>query len=193
MLCRMGLGLTSDLLPIRHLTRPFLSAGLVFARGAAYRPPLTIVSRRPPPDIPQGKDEVPRNPRPLPAMTTEEVSAHFVNRSLSFACTDAFTLKVSPWPRCAVVRDKKTYEILIGPRVAYVNSKKSVDNRAVYRNRARRRLDRAAKAILPLYAQPRYDYVFFLREPCITQHMDVLKNNILLALKRVHCLRLPVK
>ncbi|KAI9225398.1 MAG: hypothetical protein DHS80DRAFT_33744 [Piptocephalis tieghemiana] len=147
-----------------------------------FSPP---VSDRPKPN----KDKAPYNPRRLPAMTAEEVSHHIANYKLRQIRTEAFTLKISDWPPTCIVLDKKTREPLLGPRVAYVNSKKAVDNRAFYRNHARRRLNQAAESILPRHAVLRCDYLFFLREACISRPMADLRKDIHLALKHLNCLR----
>lgn len=57
---------------------------------------------------------------------------------------------------------------------------------AVTRNRVRRRLREAARAVLPVAGQPGHDYVLIARQGALGRSFDDLKADILRALKAVH-------
>jgi ribonuclease P protein component len=57
---------------------------------------------------------------------------------------------------------------------------------AVTRNRARRRLREAARAVLPVAGQPGHDYVLIARAGALTRSFEGLKGDIEKALKAVH-------
>lgn len=57
---------------------------------------------------------------------------------------------------------------------------------AVVRNRARRRLREAARAVLPVAGQPGHDYVLIARQGTLGRSFDDLKADILRALRAVH-------
>jgi ribonuclease P protein component len=80
----------------------------------------------------------------------------------------------------APVCENQVPEIL---RVGFTCSKK-VGN-AVARNRAKRRLRAAAAAILPVHAQPGYDYVLIGRQETLRRPYALLLQDLQTALKRV--------
>jgi ribonuclease P protein component len=57
---------------------------------------------------------------------------------------------------------------------------------AVIRNRVRRRLREAARAVLPVAAQPGHDYVLIARQGALGRSSDDLKGDLMRALKAVH-------
>jgi len=57
---------------------------------------------------------------------------------------------------------------------------------AVVRNRVRRRLREAARAVLPVAGKPGHDYVLIARQGALGRSFDDLKADILRALKAVH-------
>lgn len=67
---------------------------------------------------------------------------------------------------------------------------KKVGN-AVVRNRAKRRLREAARAVLPLYATPGSDYVLIGREATLTRPFAALLEDLKQALRKVHGGRPP--
>jgi len=69
-------------------------------------------------------------------------------------------------------------------RVGFTASRK-IGN-AVARNRARRRLKAAAKALLPLYGQPGNDYVLVARRETLTRTFDGLLCDLKSALVAAH-------
>jgi len=62
---------------------------------------------------------------------------------------------------------------------------------AVVRNRAKRRLREAARAVLPLYATPGSDYVLVGREATLTRQFASLIEDLKQALRKVHGGRSP--
>ena len=76
-----------------------------------------------------------------------------------------------------------------GIRLGFTVTKK-VGN-AVVRNRAKRRLREAARAVLPLYATPGYDYVLIGRDATLTRSFSGLIEDLKLALRKVHGGRPP--
>ena len=77
----------------------------------------------------------------------------------------------------------------VGIRLGFTVTKK-VGN-AVVRNRAKRRLREAARAVLPLYATPGYDYVLIGRDATLTRPFSSLVEDLKLALRKVHGGRPP--
>lgn len=67
---------------------------------------------------------------------------------------------------------------------------KKVGN-AVVRNRAKRRLREAARAVLPLYATPGCDYVLIGRDATLTRPFATLIEDLKQALRKVHGARPP--
>ena len=67
---------------------------------------------------------------------------------------------------------------------------KKVGN-AVVRNRARRRLREAARAVLPLYASAGHDYVLIAREATPVRPFAALIDDLKQALRKVHGGRSP--
>ncbi len=67
---------------------------------------------------------------------------------------------------------------------------KKVGN-AVVRNRAKRRLREAARAVLPLYGAPGCDYVLIGREATLTRPFTALIEDLKQALRKVHGGRPP--
>ena len=76
-----------------------------------------------------------------------------------------------------------------GIRVGFTVTKK-VGN-AVVRNRAKRRLREAARAVLPLYATPGCDYVLIGRDATLTRPFATLIDDLRQALRKVHGGRPP--
>lgn len=76
-----------------------------------------------------------------------------------------------------------------GIRLGFTVTKK-VGN-SVVRNRAKRRLREAARAVLPLYARPGYDYVLIGRDATLTRPFAALIEDLKLALRKVHGGRPP--
>jgi ribonuclease P protein component len=74
-------------------------------------------------------------------------------------------------------------------RVGFTVTKK-VGN-AVIRNRAKRRLREAARAVLPLYAAPGHDYVLIGRDATLTRPFATLVEDLKQALRKVHGGRPP--
>jgi ribonuclease P protein component len=74
-------------------------------------------------------------------------------------------------------------------RVGFTVTKK-VGN-AVVRNRAKRRLREASRAVLPLYATPGHDYVLIGRDATLTRPFATLVNDLIEALRKVHGGRPP--
>jgi ribonuclease P protein component len=74
-------------------------------------------------------------------------------------------------------------------RVGFTVTKK-VGN-AVVRNRAKRRLREAARAVLPLYATPGHDYVLIGRDATLTRPFATLVEDLKQALRKVHGGRPP--
>lgn len=72
-------------------------------------------------------------------------------------------------------------------RVGFTASKK-VGN-AVIRNRAKRRMREAARAVLPLFAQCRYDYVIIARASIIDRSYEHLLDDLKKALISLHSRR----
>ena len=62
---------------------------------------------------------------------------------------------------------------------------------AVVRNRARRRLREVARAVLPLYGAPGYDYVLIAREATPVRPFASLIEDLKLALRKMHGGRPP--
>jgi len=62
---------------------------------------------------------------------------------------------------------------------------------AVVRNRAKRRLREAARAVLPLYATPGCDYVLIARDATPERPFAALVEDLKLALRKVHGGRPP--
>jgi len=62
---------------------------------------------------------------------------------------------------------------------------------AVVRNRAKRRLREAARAVLPLYATPGCDYVLIARDATPERPFAALIEDLKLALRKVHGGRPP--
>lgn len=62
---------------------------------------------------------------------------------------------------------------------------------AVQRNRARRRLREAARAVLPVHAAPGHDYVLIARASTSTRPYDLLVRDLERALKRLDLWRAP--
>nr|WP_259400518.1 ribonuclease P protein component [Roseovarius sp. SCSIO 43702] len=70
-------------------------------------------------------------------------------------------------------------------RMGFTCSKK-VGN-AVARNRAKRRLREAARAVLPLHGKPGWDYVLIGRaEATAARPFDALKDDLVTALRKLH-------
>jgi len=76
-----------------------------------------------------------------------------------------------------------------GLRVGFTVTKKV--GIAVVRNRAKRRLREAARAVLPLYACPGHDYVLIGREATLTRPFASLVEDLKQALRKVHGGRPP--
>ena len=74
-------------------------------------------------------------------------------------------------------------------RVGFTVTKK-VGN-AVVRNRAKRRLREAARAVLPLYASAGHDYVLIGRDATLTRPFATLVEDLKQALRKVHGGRPP--
>jgi ribonuclease P protein component len=74
-------------------------------------------------------------------------------------------------------------------RVGFTVTKK-VGN-AVIRNRAKRRLREASRAVLPLYAAPGHDYVLIGRDATLTRPFATLIEDLKQALRKVHGGRPP--
>jgi ribonuclease P protein component len=70
------------------------------------------------------------------------------------------------------------------PRVGFTCTKKL--GNAVTRNRIRRRLKEAARAVLPGVARCGFDYVLIGREASETRAFDALKNDIISAVSKLH-------
>jgi len=71
-----------------------------------------------------------------------------------------------------------------GPRVGFTATKKLGD--AVTRNRAKRRLRAAARALLPLYGVPGHDYVLVARAATLTHGYDGLLDDLKAAISQAH-------
>lgn len=69
-------------------------------------------------------------------------------------------------------------------RAGFTVTKKVGD--AVVRNRAKRRLREAARAVLPLYATAGHDYVLIGREATLTRPFASLIEDLKQALRKVH-------
>lgn len=69
-------------------------------------------------------------------------------------------------------------------RIGFTASRK-VGN-AVRRNRAKRRLREAARAVLPRLARPRHDYVLIGRGETVERPFPLLLSDLETALRRVH-------
>ncbi len=69
-------------------------------------------------------------------------------------------------------------------RVGFTASRKV--GGAVERNRAKRRLRAAARAILPLYARERHDYVLVARTATLTRSFTALEEDLLTAIAAAH-------
>ena len=82
-----------------------------------------------------------------------------------------------------------TLEICVNPgsvevRVGFTASRKV--GGAVTRNRAKRRLRAAARAVLPLCARPGTDYVLVARQDTATRPFESLKSDLAQALAAAH-------
>jgi ribonuclease P protein component len=74
-------------------------------------------------------------------------------------------------------------------RVGFTVSRK-VGN-AVVRNRVRRRLREVARLVIPAQARPDLDYVLVGRQAALKRDFDVLRQDLVEALKRLKALATP--
>ncbi|SEK62837.1 ribonuclease P protein component [Roseovarius nanhaiticus] len=82
-------------------------------------------------------------------------------------------------------RERRPEEAASGIRVGFTCSKR-VGN-AVARNRAKRRLREAARAVLPDHGRPGWDYVLIGRaEATDKRPFDLLKGDLVYALRKLH-------
>lgn len=87
------------------------------------------------------------------------------------------------WVTPSFILQAKSGESDSPPRAGFTTSKK-VGN-AVARNRARRRLKEATRAILPQLGQAGWDYVFIGRQAAISYPFDKMNSDIRWALAKL--------
>lgn len=102
-----------------------------------------------------------------------------LNRGRKHA-THGLVLQVMPTPTDVPGAPEGTDVIRLGLTVT-----KKIGN-AVTRNRVRRRLREAARAVLPVAGQPGHDYVLIARQGALGHSFDDLKGDLTRALKAVH-------
>lgn len=113
-----------------------------------------------------------------------------VSTSHLFASKSAFTLRVMP---PAIVLRDKVLSPLADPHRAIADvivSKRDCSKLACERNRARRRVEAAAREVLPSHACR--DHVYLLRalRPALTMPWEPLVQDLEAALRQVRCFRL---
>jgi ribonuclease P protein component len=90
-------------------------------------------------------------------------------------------VRVQATPFLVQARDRRDRD---GARVGFTVTKKV--GSAVERNRIRRRLRAAARAVLPRLGRAGFDYVLVARRPALSEPFDAITRDLERALARVH-------